>query len=59
MLAEELDYVVGVDTHRDEHTLPQPLLRGVLGRDRVRIDQPAHSVRIITLPPRVAHLRVL
>jgi hypothetical protein len=21
MLADELDYVVGVDTHRDEHTL--------------------------------------
>jgi len=33
MLADELDYVVGVDTHRDEHVLAvvvAPVVRGFL-----------------------------
>ena len=35
MLADELDYVIGVDTHRDEHVLaavPHPRVQSWPGR---------------------------
>ena len=47
MLADELDYVVGVDTHRDEHVLAVVAATGaVLARRAVRANAGGYSAAL-------------